>query len=149
VAAGTEKVREIGSTSPLLGAIADLREFTYRLFEEQKALLQSRDAEAMPGLVSAPAPRVVPGPPQPVAVSPEVENSSPVRTTSASAPAPVPVPARSVELSLPAEVVQPSQADAGPGGRAENPRQRLDALAKLLDKRLKPCAVPPDRAGDC
>jgi hypothetical protein len=145
VAAGTETRGEIGSTStsPLLGAIAELRDHIYRVFEEQKALLPSRDAEATPGPVSAPAPRVVPGPPQPVAITPEVESASPVRATSARSVEPtVPVPA-------PAESVQPNQADAGSGGgRAEDPRQRLDALAKLLDKRLKPAPVPPDRAGD-
>jgi hypothetical protein len=139
--AGTDKVGEIGSTSPLVGAIADLREFICRLFDEQKALLLSRDAEATPGPASAPAPMVVSGPPQLVAASAEVEGSSPVRKPSA--------PARSMESPVPTEAVPPIQADTGPGGRPEDSRQRLEALAKLLDKRLKPCAAPTDRAGDC
>jgi hypothetical protein len=140
VAVGTEKVGEIGSTSPLLGAIADLREQICRLFEEQKALLQNREAEATPAPPSAPVARVMTSPPQPVAVVAEPESPSPPR-----APSP-----RPVEVPPPAEAVPTAPADAGsgPGGRSEDPRQRLDALAKLLDKRLKPAPVPPDRVGD-
>jgi hypothetical protein len=140
LAVGTEKVGEIGSTSPLLGAIADLREFICRAFEEQKTLLLSREAEVTPAPVSAPAPPVVPATPQAIAVTAEVEVSSPVWRTSA----------RSLESPVATEPVQPIPADTGPGagGRPEDPRQRLDALAKLLDRRLKPAAVPPGRSGD-
>jgi hypothetical protein len=160
-----ESVTESQSEQPLLGAILELRKAVVRLVEEQKARVLSR-AEThdlgAPASASLPNDQVsaVDEPrPQPVPLPVAADESQ-------LAPAPrrwVPEPPRPAPKEIAAEpvvvtagAVKPSAAQAEPqapdevgtdgASRPEDPRQRLDALARLLDKRAKhTTGRPPDQ----
>lgn len=125
---------EVDRVHPLLDAIAGFRDAINRLIDEQKAGLLNRAIES-----EADFPMDTAGPRLPaveVAAAPRGEPSMPARAWTASPLAPAPRPE-----SLPAprpRGLPPEAAEPQPTTHADDPRQRLDALAKLLDKRRKP-----------
>jgi hypothetical protein len=126
----------------LLWALAEFREDLVRLIDEQLALAANRAVE--------PAAAVEPlAPPAPKPLAP-----TPTLTPPAAEPEPAPVRAAPVTpRPRPREVSPPAPAPAEPAAaaRGDDPRQRLDALAKLLDRRLKQTAAPtgePASKGD-
>ena len=152
-ASDSKPVEEARSTSPLLSAIADLRDFLPRLFEEQKALLQGRELDSAaipsPSDTASPSPQSPASAPTPPRISspPAVsEGTSTGRKTSARPVEPKLTPA--LETAPPPPPLAPTVVDPGPGSRPDDPRQRLDALAKLLDKRAKPNLAPAAKTGD-
>ena len=136
---------------PLLWAIVELRETVNRLVEDQKALVLSLPSEASGAVpapvlaqdapVSAPAARAT-------TVPPAAGGAEGRRRKS-----PTPRPAQAAPASVKGEAVvsRPTSLDSitdPPAGKPQDPRQRLDALAKLLDKRLKQTVEPGSRGGD-
>lgn len=115
----------------LLWAIAEFRDDLDRLFDEHKALVLGRSAEATPAAPAAPPVKAEPfptaadpAPAEPPPPAPRPAATPRTRATAAAAPAAAPTPT--------------TAADATPRpAREDDPRQRLDALAKLLDRRLK------------
>jgi hypothetical protein len=132
-----------------------MREAVLRLIDDQKSRLLSREAETEVA-DPPPAPRLSPQEPVgPAPLSAEAEGDSrPKRATTAPGPAPREAPAVVVSTApaMPATGTDAGTADPTPGVRPEDARQRLDALARLLDKRLKqaagPAAEPASKAGE-
>jgi hypothetical protein len=140
---GEEAVPKTERSHPLLWAIVDFRETLERLIEDQKELILSRGTEP----VTSEPPPTPHGFAAPIAVTPPA--------------IPAPVPPMSVARTCARDVAPPPKsaapapidapddqapADPDPAGQTEDPRKRLDALAKLLDRRLKqttPGSVEP------
>jgi hypothetical protein len=137
-----EQKTQTGSGNALLWAIMEAREAISGQIEEFRTLLMSRDAAveveaappAAPGLVTVavseppavvePRPRRAPSPPEPRATTAPVEGLAGGPPSPGDEP-PAPAPARS-----------------------EDARQRLDALARLLDKRARQSSGDaPSRSG--
>ena len=112
----------------LLWAIFEMREAMTRHIEEYRSLLLSREGSGE-------------------FVETTVATSSPSSLTRAEPPAAAPGP-----LKSPPPVVTVGALPAT--GRPDDPRQRLDALARLLDKRARQSSTPSpagegaDRPGD-
>jgi hypothetical protein len=153
--AENEQDTEVEAANALLCAILEFRITINRLVEEQKALVLGRaQAEREPemelAVVAPAAPVSVPARPQPAAalasapgpVAPAFEGDSKKRRqTAAGRPRLADLaPASAVAVVAPVEPA-PSR-DATAPSRTDNPRQRLDALARLLDKRAKQSTVP-------
>lgn len=139
-----EKYRESALNSPLLTAIADLRSDVNRLFEEHKVLIQGQDSDLGLAPISRLATQTTPV----VATSPPVTHAQPPAAAEVECTPPVRgVNARSKDAQVKSSLIEPPLEESAAGGRPEDSRQRLDALAKLLDKRLKPTGTPA-RAGD-
>jgi hypothetical protein len=130
---------EVDRVHPLLDAIAGFREAVNRLIDEHKAglLHKALEAEAEPPL-DAFGPRL-----------PSMESAAGGRfeqaVTSRTWPAPQTSPKAGPEPLLPSRPQGSISEVAGTYGTEPNltqhpddPRQRLEALAKLLDKRRKP-----------
>ena len=168
-----ESVTENPADQPLLWAILEMREAVVRLVDEQKSRVLTRvpltdSAGPEPGTAFGYAPPVVKSQaePGPAHSPPEetVPNSPPKRGPSARhRPFPKDVPSEpdtvNVSMSRPSPALvesQPPESSATAGqdgsGRSEDPRQRLDALARLLDKRVKsshaPASESPGRSGE-
>jgi hypothetical protein len=150
---GQETTPETERSHPLLWAIVEFREALDRLVEEQRALVLNRGVDT--AAPDAPPPGIAVGvatlPPQPapVAVPPvPVPASATVASTPEAEPSarkfnpPGPRP-RPTESPTPQPALVPAAEPAAPlalaaaASRPEDPRQRLDALAKLLDRRAK------------
>jgi hypothetical protein len=137
--------------NPLLWAILEFRETLNRLIEEQKALVLSRaveEAELMPAAsVSAerfPA-RVAPSPaPQPLVVAIAATAELEAKPRKPVAPGRPELPGVTSPLPSPAEM---PETEAMVAARLDDPRQRLDALARLLDKRLRQSAAQGTETG--
>lgn len=172
-----ESVTENPAGQPLLWAIQEMREAVVRLVDEQKARGLTRvpftDAPgpefgaAFETASKVETPRAEPRP-VPVPVTPQPDDpapySSPRRGSSArrrsfskddpSEPATVNVSLTRPRSALAEPTPPEPAATAGQDGpnRSEDPRQRLDALARLLDKRVKSSQAPtsesPDRSGE-
>ena len=136
----------------LVGALADFRAELTRLFDECIATHQVRSADLppSPSMVSAPlepypisvatAPASMTLPVSSVAMAPV---SAPVVAAPASpeasqgAVSPPTAAAKPRSRENPDPVADPISAEPTSKDRSENPRQRLDALARMLDRRLK------------
>ncbi len=130
---------EVDRVHPLLGAIAGFREAVNRLIDEHKAALlhKALEVEAEP-LLDGFVPR-----------SPSMEGAAGGRFEQAVASRPWPAPQTppkagpepsfsSRPLGSILEVAGAHGSEPNPSQPPDDPRQRLDALAKLLDKRRKP-----------
>lgn len=146
---GIENGPGINVEHPLLWAIVELRETVNRLVEDQKALILSIPSEAITEApapaqnttVSAPAARATTAAPA-AGVAEGRQRKSPIAR---------PAHASAASVKAGAVVSPPSSLESitdRPAGKPPDPRQRLDALAKLLDKRLKQTVEPGSRGGD-
>ena len=135
-------ISEVQAGHPVLEAVAEFREFLNSLIDEQKALLLNRSVEIeveesrasslitsfTPGLVStASGDSMASHGPEPKARRPASaanKHKSEYHPTN-----------RSPETSSPTFLSDSDDANGSVDQR--DPRQRLDALARLLDKRLK------------
>ena len=157
---GEEAVPETDRSHPLLWAIVDFRETLDRLIEDQKELILSRGTEFATS-EPPPTPHVFAAP---TAVTPS-PISAPVSPMSfAPAPPSLPLPHKGGgDENPPSPLVGEGEGRAGGSGQApvdpdpaagqtEDPRKRLDALAKLLDRRLKHATTdsvePSSRSGE-
>jgi hypothetical protein len=163
---GEEAVPETDRSHPLLWAIVDFRETLDRLIEDQKELILSRGTEPAtsepsptPHGFAAPiavTPLSMPVPILPMSVAPAPPSLTPPhkgggdktppsrQTDGADARDNAPHKGGGDEKTpflLGGEGrgggSGQAPADPDPAGQAEDPRKRLDALAKLLDRRLK------------
>lgn len=124
---------------PLLRAIAELRGQVDRLIDEQKASVGGilSYLEEDPGVVERPAalavePATVLHPPAPAELAPKARRAgAPVVFDRLDEPSPT--PPRPVSTAPP---------EPAPASRSEDPRERLDALAKHLDRKLRQAAAP-------
>jgi hypothetical protein len=131
--ADDESIPSVEPENPVLGAIIEFRATLNRLFDEQKAFVLSRAGEESEAKADADAlpTQAPPIPPQPVAAELPAVTRKPLpvnrsEVTEVAAPAP-----------SPSETAETVSTEAAVGGKPDDPRQRLDALARLLDKRLK------------
>lgn len=114
---------ETGPGYPLLQALVDFREVVSQLVDEQKQLVLSRGSEpAEPRTPTVPASGGTPPVDRPIARKPVPRSFVREEPT-------IPV--------VDAKVSPPERIQDGP---PQDSRQRLDALARLLDRRLKPDA---------
>jgi hypothetical protein len=119
------------ANDPLLQAIGELRQHLDRLIDEQRAILYGADGDGPASPM--PAAPADPGPEAPAAAE--------------FAPKPRRMPAAAPERGAEPPRTEPEPA---PDGRApDDPRMRLDALAKHLDRKMRqastPAADPPAR----
>lgn len=130
---------ETVDSQALLWALADFRADVERLIEEHKAVVLGLPVFATP---AEPAPA-----PVPVAYLP-------AQGAEAGAPEPDPTPRKATRPGAKAwarepaatPAAEPAETPAHEPSRAEDARQRLDALAaKLLDRRQKQSAADPAR----
>jgi hypothetical protein len=132
---------------PLLWAIVELRETVEQLIEEQKAQL----ARALIGarVAGEPAPRVPATSSRSIGTAATKEESSEGRRKRTPAPRPITAEpaAMATDTRLAASASVGSKVVES-AGKPQDPRQRLDALAKLLDKRLKQTVEPGSRGED-
>jgi hypothetical protein len=159
-----ESVTESQSEQPLLGAILELRKAVVRLVEEQKARVlsraETRDLGASASVPNDPAPAADEPRPQPVPVTvaadePHLPPTPRRRVPEPLRSAPIEIAAEPVVVTAGAVKSSAAQADpqtndeAGADGvsRPEDARQRLDALARLLDKRAKHTSGRPPEPG--
>ena len=139
---------------PLLRAIGELRDQVERLIDDQKAAVLGFAGAFEPEPVAAD--RGVALAAEPVA-SPQFLAPEPVLAPAPKSKRP-PAPLSFDRVDEPSSVPpRPSSAPAtpaepAPGGRAEDPRERLDALAKHLDRKLRqaggPAAEPSGRPAE-
>jgi hypothetical protein len=118
---------EVDRAHPILDAIAGFRQAVNRLIDEHKAGLLHRVSEPEADhFVDAVVPR-----PSAMDAMAMPRSELPVAPRAWSPPQPNPKPA--LEAALPTPATEP-----GSMSHPDDPRQRLDALAKLLDRRRKP-----------
>jgi hypothetical protein len=140
---------EVDRAHPILDAIAGFRDAVNRLIDEHKAGLLHKGAESesdrpvdagprLPGVESAGAPRYE----MPSAGRTWVAPQSVSRAGSES-----PLPSR--PQGLISEAVGPTTSEPSSTPHQDDPRQRLDALAKLLDRRRKPAGSAMTDAPVC
>src|SRR5262249_6528510 len=143
-----------GPVAPLLLAIDEMREVVNRLIDEQKALLHGRDAGAAvhgpaagpspadPGPMASPTVLPVPAPAPVVAARAAVTGGLTPRPRRAAAPSLKDAPAAAaIPAPAPTAAADGGAAADAPGvARNGDPRRRLDALARLLDQRVKQSA---------
>lgn len=139
---------ESGIKDPLLRAIAEMRDQVDRLIEEQKAAFGGY----LSSFVEEPS-----APERPLAGAPSTHSEPPLATV---APPLLPEPApRTRKVAQPSafdRVDDPSPTPPRPAsppavetpvpaaaGRPDDPRERLDALAKHLDRKLKQAGGSP------
>ena len=133
---GTGSQVESGTKDSLLRAIAELREQVDRLIEEQKAavtgyLARLADETNAAERAVAPADPVAEastGRPSTDAFSKAKRPAAPERLPNATPPPP------------PRAAVAVANGEGTANGRADDPRERLDALAKHLDRKLRQAA---------
>ena len=141
-------ISEVQAGHPVLEAVADFREVLNHLIDEQKALLLNRSVEMeveesrVSSLISSFTPS-----PLPTASGDSISSHGPEPKAGRSAPAANKYKTgyhptnRSPETSSPTSLSDSDDANGSVDQR--DPRQRLDALARLLDKRLKQSGTNP------
>jgi hypothetical protein len=146
---------------PLLAAISEFRSAVNRLIDEHKAWALSRGWGAQeakqvtsegtePGAFERPATSAAVIEADPQLTAREVRPMAPPRPrartepTAPVVPTPTPGPAPADALTRSTERLRETTpaAEASPATASDDPRQRLDALAKLLDRRLKQTGSP-------
>jgi hypothetical protein len=127
--------------------ISEFRDQLDGLFEEQRAWLLSQDGgpgdeTADPAPTPIPTPTPTPAtPPAPVPTRRHSPRADPVaEEPPPAAPPAMPRPWLQGDLPAPTPTQTPRPASPAP---ADDPRQRLDALARMLHSRLKPPAAGP------
>jgi hypothetical protein len=140
------------TTHKLMRAIAALRDEIGRLIDEQLAPSEERSSE--PIAEPPPSPPVASVVNPPIAVAevrelPPTEVAPPVSPAAAESDPAEPRRRGPLARPRPRETASAASAAPAPAGRPDDPRQRLDALAKLLDRRLKQPAGNPAEATTC
>ena len=145
-------ISEVQAGHPVLEAVAEFREILNRLIDEQKALLLNRsvELEMEEARASSSPPSFIPTPVAHVSgdsVASHGQEFKPGRPALVSnKPKTAYHPTnRSSETLSPATLYDSDDANSSVDQR--DPRQRLDALARLLDKRLKQSGTNPAAQG--
>lgn len=153
---GAAMHHEPGNSDPLLRAIAELREQFDRLIDEQQRALETWASEleaeqivvARPAVTEEPTPAPLPPTQESVAIrDPEAERLAPRRVAE---PAPrtrrptptVPSPTADPTVASP-DVAPAATRESRSGARSDDPRERLSALAKHFDRKLRRSGSPP------
>jgi hypothetical protein len=124
---------------PLLRAIADLREQVDRLIDEQKGVVgaalaaQEEEPPVVERLPPAPGPETLGTTAAAAPVSRARKPSTPAAFDRVDDPSPTP----------PRPVSTAQEPAPPPPARSDDPRERLDALAKHLDRKLRQAGGPP------
>lgn len=130
---------EVDRGHAILNAIAGFRDEVNRLIDEQKAGLFSPAFESEGDLSEETAGIRAQG--FEVTASPRGESTIPSRARSVPQPSASPSPrSESLPVARPPGLF-PEPAEPNPTPHTDDPRQRLDALAKLLDRRRKPAGT--------
>jgi hypothetical protein len=149
---------EPGIRDPLLRAIAELRDQLDRLIDEQQAALEgfvsglvgetSSTVDRPAFAAEEPSIAVTSKYQEPASRSFEENRVPPLRVSD-----PAPRARRPAAFEVPESIDGPSAGPPGPpattpfepaaGARSDDPRERLDALAKHLDRKLRRAGGPP------